>query len=96
MNRMQLAIKAPVIATARAAGDMVASHGNGAALTSLREGSQQRKLTSGTPMTQIPAEVAIITATIRPTKLVNTLPRNIRQAACRRGSRLSKKATMQI
>src|SRR6266404_2007069 len=43
-------------------------------------------------MSQIPALLAIITATSSPTKLVSTLPRNIRQAARRRGRRRSKTA----
>ena len=44
------------------------------------------------PINQKLGALAIITATRSPTKLVNTLPRNIRQAARRRGSRRSKTA----
>ena len=44
-------------------------------------GNQQRKLTTGSPTSKIPGELAIMTATSRPTKLVNILPRNIHQAA---------------
>jgi len=92
MNRMQLATIAPVMAPATAAGDLRDNQGNGAALTSLRVGSQQRAQTSGAPISQKLGALAIITATRSPTKLVNTLPRNIRQAARRRGSRRSKTA----
>src|SRR5450755_1078683 len=87
---MQLASSAAVIIPATARGEVRASHARGATLTSLRDGSQHRKQTSGTPTTQIPAPLAIITATSRPTKLVSTLPRNIRQAARRRGRLRSK------
>lgn len=75
-----------------AAGDIRASHASGAALTSLRDGSQHREQTTGTPMSQKLGALAIITATSRPTKLVRTFPRNIRQAARKRGSRRSKTA----
>ena len=91
-NRMQLATRAVVMIPARPAGDIRDNHASGAALTSLREGSQHRKQTSGTPTNQIPGALAIITATSSPTKLVNTFPRNIRQAAFQRGRRLSKTA----
>src|ERR1041384_1386084 len=92
MNKMLLATMAPLMIPARVAGKFRAGHVNGAALTSLRVGNQHRKQTTGTPMSQILGELAIIKATSRPTKLVNTLPRNIRQAARRRGSRRSKTA----
>ena len=92
MNRKQLATRALVMITARFAGGVRANHARGAAFTSLRDGSQHRKQTSGTPISQMPAPLAIITATSRPTRLVSTLPRNIRQAARRGGSRRSKTA----
>src|SRR5215469_5186188 len=92
MNKIQLATIAALMIPAREPGDIWASHANGAALTSLRAGNQHRKQTTGTPMNQALGALAIIIATTRPTKLVNTLPRNIRQAARRRGSRRSKMA----
>jgi hypothetical protein len=89
---MQLATIAPVITPASVAGDLRANQAKGAALTSLRVGSQQRAQTRGAPISQKLGALAIITATRSPTKLVKMLPRNIRQAASTRGSRRSKKA----
>src|SRR5580700_1977948 len=85
MNRMQLASRALVMIPATPAADILANHARGAILTSLRDGSQHRTLTSGTPTIQIPTPLAIITPTSTPTKLVSTLPTNIRQAARRCG-----------
>src|SRR6266446_10954461 len=92
MNRIQLINIALVMPVARTAGDLPANQANGAALTSLRAGNQHRRITTGAPKDQPTGELAIITATSRPTKLVNTLPSNIRHAARRRGSRGSNKA----
>jgi hypothetical protein len=92
MNKTQLASRALVMITATTAGDVRANHAKGATLTSLRDGSQHRRQTSGSPINQIPGELAIITATSSPTKLVSTLPRNIRQAARTGGRRRSKTA----
>src|SRR5208282_2948877 len=92
MNRTQLASMAPVMIMARFAGCVRPNHASGATLTSLLEGSQHKRQTIGTPMSQIPAPLAIIPVTSRPTKLVSTLPRNIRQAARRRVRRRSKTA----
>src|ERR1700721_2746463 len=92
MKKMQLATIAPVMIPARTAGGMRANDASGAVFTSLRDGIQHRPQTSGIAKSQRAGALAIITATTRPTKLVNTLPRNIRQAACKRGSRRSKKA----
>ena len=74
------------------AADIRANHASGATLTSRRDGSQHRTQTSGTPTTQIPAPLAIIIATSRPTTLVSTLPTSISQAARRRGRRRSNTA----
>src|SRR5262249_14740913 len=91
-NKMQLTIIAPVISKARAVGELRASQGKGAALTSLRAGSQHSTITTGAPSNQKVGALAIIMATRTPIKLVSTLPRSIRHAARMRGRRGSKRA----
>src|SRR5579859_2752329 len=92
MKKMQLATIEPVMSPARTEGGTRVNHVSGAAFTSLRDGIQHRPQTSGTATSQMAGALASITATTKPIKLVNTFPSNIRQAACKRGSRRSKKA----